>query len=268
MVKLSGTRSRKIHLLIPALNSTYIFTTGVSRATDFVAAGTHLLYPQRLGSGQVTICSHMTVPPKPWEMDANARRRRVRSLVGLDVSGERCLSGSPDGATGLGRSPHKPLAWAGCSRVQQRPPSLADRAHADTSQGSPDQPQASTTSSEIAAAERLWWSSVIKSRRAKLTLRPRVDTPQRNTLSKDCHPATVTSKTHGKLFRLETLPRCLLIVAWRGTSATRSLFTTSQKRDRKRSSPGEATHGPSHPKVTSESHRTKGHRPNPRDLWP
>ena len=42
---------------------------------------THLLHPQRLCSGEVAIFGPMTVPPKQWEMDANARRRRVRSYL-------------------------------------------------------------------------------------------------------------------------------------------------------------------------------------------
>ena len=61
------------------------------------------------------------------------------SLVGPYVGIKRCLPGSLDGKTRLRRLLHKPLAWARCRRAQQRPLSLADTAHADTSQGSPDQ---------------------------------------------------------------------------------------------------------------------------------
>ena len=51
------------------------------RTTEFIATGTHLLYPQRLCSGQIAIHCQMTIPRKPWELDATARRRRVHSYL-------------------------------------------------------------------------------------------------------------------------------------------------------------------------------------------
>ena len=113
----------------------YISTTSTGRTTHLFATVTYLLHPQRLCSGQVATFGQVTARQR--ELDANARRRRVR------CGGEGCLSGSLDGATGLGRVSQRPLACAGCSRVQQRPPRLADTAHA-ASQSSAEQPGAGT----------------------------------------------------------------------------------------------------------------------------
>ena len=68
-------RYKKVHSLTSAHNST---SCGLSLASNCVAGRT-FLHPQRLCSGEVATCGPVAAPSKPWEMDASARRRRVRS---------------------------------------------------------------------------------------------------------------------------------------------------------------------------------------------
>ena len=126
--------------------------------TEFIATGAHLLPPQRL---LFRLGSDLRSNDGPAMGDGRKRETSTSTLVlypcnlvGPDDRSERCLSESLDGATGLGRGSHRPLASAGCSRVQQRPPSLNDTTHADTSQGSPDQLEADTTSNDATTATR------------------------------------------------------------------------------------------------------------------
>ena len=91
------------------------------------------------------------------EVSAGALVRSPGSLVGSDDRREGLHIRSPDGATRLGRRPHRPFAWATCNRAPQRPPSLADAAHAETSQGSSGQYQSNhrrrmSPSSRVGAA--------------------------------------------------------------------------------------------------------------------
>ena len=139
------------------------------------STGTHLLHPQLPRSGQTATQGHTTTPTKLWELDGNVRRRRVRShltqaaqwALGSDSGSKRRLSGSPCGKARLGRNPRKPLARigtcirAGRSRAKRRTASLADTAHADSSQSSAEQPERDTTSSDITNTLRFWWNRVL-----------------------------------------------------------------------------------------------------------
>ena len=76
----------------------------------------------------------MSGPSKPWEMVANTRRQRVRSLlfqaaVWVPTIGEKdslleALSEQPD----WDDSPA--VRWPGCGRPRQRPPEIANAANA------------------------------------------------------------------------------------------------------------------------------------------
>ena len=136
---------------------------------------------------------------------------------------------------------------------------------------------------ETTTAARFWWNSVLKRSPHK---NETLDTRSSNAAPrKGRHATTMTSDVFARqAFRVEALPRCLLYnsMAWnqrdahkRWTRRSETLrqeptFTTSQTRDlhREQSLSEEAASGPSFPKLTSESHRTRELQPNPRDLWP
>ena len=132
-------------------------------------------------SGQTAIYGQMTAPPTPREVDANARRQRVRSyfirsaLLGrIVVEKDACLEA-------LMEKKDLDEAFANRCWVQPSHTRTTKSRHADTSQGSPDQPQAGTTSSEATAAQRVLWNGVGKARLTQLTLRSRAGTTQHHT---------------------------------------------------------------------------------------
>ena len=102
----------------------------------------------------------MSGPSKPWELNANSRRRRVRSYL-LQVAlwapptlGEKWTPFSKRGCSNRTGDDAARDRWPGlrCNRAQQRPPNLADAAHAKACQSSSDEPRPGR-SSDIAAAE-------------------------------------------------------------------------------------------------------------------
>ena len=174
-------RNRRRNSPISAPNSGYIFTTGTSRITEAIATETHLLHPQHLRSGLTAIQRHMTTPPKPWEMDGNTRRIRVR---------DACLETWMEQQTGLGRtSPPSHLSPTNRWPVQDRSEPNDDQQVsltqpiADSRQSSAGQHQADATR-EITTAARFWWNSVITGRRTNMKLRSGAHTAQHHTLSK------------------------------------------------------------------------------------
>ena len=102
------------------------------------------------------------------EASASALVFYPNSLVGSDDGGKGLLLRSLYQQDWDDASSTDLLAWAICNRAQ-RPPNLPDATHAETSRGSPDQPLTDTTS-ETAAADCLWWSSVTEECRAKPSL--------------------------------------------------------------------------------------------------
>ena len=91
-------------------------------------------------------------------MDANARRRRVRSYLIQALWWATTFGDNDACLEGLMEQPDldETVGFAAVLKKKKRPPYLASATHADTGQGSPDQPLAGTSHSEVAAATRLW----------------------------------------------------------------------------------------------------------------
>ena len=113
--------------------------------------------------------------PKPWNTDANTRRRRVRSLLLQAASWAPTVAVR---ATRLGRSPTRALGPDAVD-VSNRPP---DFANAKACQSSPNYSWPESAS-EIAAAERFGWYSVRVEGRAKQSLLSNVSVAQPSCVS-------------------------------------------------------------------------------------
>ena len=131
-----------------------------------------------------------------YETSSGALTPHPGSLVGPDNGEKTPWVNLPSS------SPHKTPARAGRSRAKRRRASLADTAHAESSQSIAGQLEADTTS-EITTAARLWWNSVTTGRRTQLTLGARVGTAQHCTRSKGRHSTTIMYVMYA---RVQTLP--------------------------------------------------------------
>ena len=138
----------------------------------------------------------MSGPPRPWELDANSRRQRVRSYL-LQAALWAPTAGGKDSISEALKDQQDwdngSLAWARRNRAQQRPSDITAATNAKSCQSSSDHPLPGSTS-EVAAADRLWWYSVIVECCEKQSLSSNVNITHHLTQRTDSHPATVRSK--------------------------------------------------------------------------